>query len=542
MIDSPRHLRISRLIYWSVIVALFLWAVWRRFSLPLEPITDPDTWGYLSPALFKFTRGEFIHAHGRNFVYPAFLLVLLQAFGDFRAIVIAQHLLGLVGGGLLLTTWQRLRSFTAASPFGDRAHSLFAVILLAVFLLAGEPIRAEMGLRPEGICAFLLSLNLFCVVEFLARTFVFRKKAAVWGIATGASAILLASVKPSFIFLAFVSLLPIAIFFVMRKPIQQKIRLALGLIVSAAILWLPEYFLSRHDELSRRFLPTTLFVVHADVIRDQMADDVEHRAVLPYARDWLERIRQQLDAEIAKSISAEGSSFPSLGFSPDYLMYHANSIAEQVSVEFNDDIPTLTSFYRFYYWRTWRMRPLAMARKVARQIALFYAWPSPVYDRRKIIPLDVLYKVGAGSFDPDSYRETLNAYRPAREMIGRSAALADAALPIEQGRVIRLPIVFLAAAYLPLLALTILAALGCLQRDFRKAAGWLTAVTLFVFAYNAAACLEVAITHAFDVPRYSTIQFCCTILAEFLTLRLLLDTFVQLIRWGRPIHTSTPGE
>ena len=63
-----------------------------------------------------------------------------------------------------------------------------------------------------------------------------------------------------------------------------------------------------------------------------------------------------------------------------------------------------------------------------------------------------------------------------------------------------------------------------------------------VFAYNAAACLEVAITHAFDVPRYSTIQFCCTILAEFLTLRLLLDTFVQLIRWGRPIHTSTPGE
>ena len=160
MDEPPRHLRVSRLIFWSAVVAIFAWAAWRRFSLPLTPITDPDTWGYLSPALFKLTNGGFIHAHGRNFVYPAFLLVMLRMFGDFRAIVVAQHLLGLAGGGLLLMTWHRVRIFIATSRLGDRAHAILGVILLAVFLLAGEPLRAEMELRPEGICAFLLSLNL----------------------------------------------------------------------------------------------------------------------------------------------------------------------------------------------------------------------------------------------------------------------------------------------------------------------------------------------------------------------------------------------
>jgi len=34
----------------------------------------------------------------------------------------------------------------------------------------------------------------------------------------------------------------------------------------------------------------------------------------------------------------------------------------------------------------------------------------------------------------------------------------------------------------------------------------------------------------------------CTVRAEFLALRLLLEVVLQLIRWGRPIQTSAPGE
>src|SRR6185437_16136791 len=84
--------------YWIGVAIVFVCAVWQRFSLPLDPISDPDTWGYLSPALRKLTGAEFGHTNGRNFVYPGFLYLIFRGFGDFRAISIAQHFLGLLAG------------------------------------------------------------------------------------------------------------------------------------------------------------------------------------------------------------------------------------------------------------------------------------------------------------------------------------------------------------------------------------------------------------------------------------------------------------
>src|SRR3954452_5380110 len=183
MIQAPAISRsIGKYVYWLAVAVIFVWAAWRRFSLPLEPIADLDIWGYLSPALLKLTRGEFVHAHGRNFVYPGFLFLLLRAFGDFRAIVIVQHLLGLAGGGLILMTWQRVRSFITPSAVGDRAHTALGLVLLTVFLLAGEPIRAEMEIRPEAICAFLLALNLYFLAGFLAQKFLVQTAPVAWGI------------------------------------------------------------------------------------------------------------------------------------------------------------------------------------------------------------------------------------------------------------------------------------------------------------------------------------------------------------------------
>src|SRR5437016_13882566 len=101
------RIQISRLAYWTAVVALFAWAAWLRMRAPLEPIGDPDVWGYLSPAVSKLIGEGFIHA-GRNFVYPGFLYVLLRGGGDFRVIAVVQHLLGLLAGALLLMTWQRV--------------------------------------------------------------------------------------------------------------------------------------------------------------------------------------------------------------------------------------------------------------------------------------------------------------------------------------------------------------------------------------------------------------------------------------------------
>src|SRR5438309_171463 len=237
-----------RLFYWTLLALVFAGAIWQRFKLPLDPIADPDTWGYLSPALRKLTGAEFGHTNGRNFVYPAFLFLLLRVFGSFRAIAIAQHLLGLLAGAVFLLSWKRARVFVPNPRIGRVGYNL---------------------LRLSG----------------------------------------------------------------------------------AAVLSLPEYFLSRNDEMSRTFLPTTLFAIHAHLIRDQLADDLAKNVSLPYSHDRLERLYLALNAEITKSHSGRQYAYHSLGFDPDFLIHDPNSIAPQTRREFRGDVAAVCAFYYFYYRR-----------------------------------------------------------------------------------------------------------------------------------------------------------------------------------------------
>ena len=528
---------------WIAVAVLFAGAAWKRLSLPLDPIADPDTWGYLSPALQQLTGAGFTH-EGRNFLYPGFLWGLLRVFGDLRAITIAQHFLGLLAGVLLLVAWRRARILGAESRLPSRAHEILGLVLAGVYLFAGEPIRAEMEIRPEGVCAFFLSLNLWFVIQFVVRAFVLRERALTGvGIGMAFTAVVLASLKPSLFGVAAVSLVPLGLFFLQRNRQQAKIGLGLGAVAAALVLFLPEYFLSRRDELARLFLPTNLFVVHADLIRDQMADDLQQRVDLPYPRDWLGRVHDQLAAEITKSHRAEPEHYFLLGFSPDYLMYNESSIASRLLQESNYDFGAVTAFYRFYYWRAWQRRPLAMLRKIWRQFAFFYQPFCPAFNRAKVIKLIPAYELSVASLDRSPYRETWKRYPPAVDFMRRTEILSHSAPFIEQSKVVRRTVVLIAGMYLPLLGTTVLAGMAALcWRSLRQRVGWLLVVALFVFAYNAAACLEVAIINSLEVPRYSTIQFVFTLFAEFLAFWLVLESVLPQIRWGRPIQTSAPGE
>src|SRR6476659_4898969 len=107
----PETNSLWRACYWTALALIFAWAVWQRFKLPLDPIADPDTWGYLSPALRKLTGAAFGHTYGRNFVYPGLLFLVLRLSGTFRAIATTQHLLGLLAGAVFLLSWKRAQVF-----------------------------------------------------------------------------------------------------------------------------------------------------------------------------------------------------------------------------------------------------------------------------------------------------------------------------------------------------------------------------------------------------------------------------------------------
>ena len=515
--------------YWSAVAVIFAWAAWLRFRLPLDPIADPDTWGYLSPALRKLVGAGFGHTNGRNFIYPGFLFLLLRGFGDFRAITVTQHLLGLLAGSVLLLTWRRIRDFIPGAHLPRPIYCCLGVLAAAIYMFSREPLCFEMDIRPEGICGFLVSINLYFVIQFTACCFIENRRTAavIYGIAVVFSSILLASVKPSFWLTAIVAVVPMGLFFFRHGWFWQKAALAGGVAASVALLLLPEHFLSRHDEMSQTFLPATLFVIHANLIRDQMADDLERNAKVPYSRGWLERAHIALSAEIAKSVAARPGHISTLGFDPDYLMHNRSSIDAQLRKEFGNNVSALCAFYWFYYWRIWRQRPFLVVKKIARQMASFYASKCPAYRLGKSRSLTDEYNLGVTSLGAEPYRKIWTSYQPAVDFMRRTELLARSAPIVQQPAYIRRPLGVLAATYLPLLLIALaLSVVVFMHEERRRRLGWLAALVLFVYSYNAANCLEIAVIHSLQDPRYKAVQMFFTILAQFLTILLILEVLL----------------
>ncbi len=420
--------------YWTALALVFSFAVWQRFKLPLDPIANPDTWGYLSPALRKLTGAEFGHTNGRNFVYPGFVFLVLRLFADFRAITIAQHVLGVLAGAVFLLTWKRARIFVPNPRIGRVSHDLLGLAGAAIFLLQWQTIIFEKDIRPEGICAFVLSITFYLLIQFLACFFLEHRRTATvaYAIALAFTAIFLTSIKPSFGLASLFVLSPIIALFWRSGWWWQKVWFSLGFLFSAAILLLPEHFLSRNDEMSRTFLPTTLFVAHAELIRDQLATDLAGNVSLPYSRDRLQRLYLALRTEIEKSRTARQYAYHSLGFDADFLMYDPSSIAVQARREFRGDVTELCAFYRFYYGRIWQKRPLQVLAKIARQMQIFYLPYCRAYDPRITRRLGGEYQYSAVSLSDPRCRKVWMGYPPAVDFMNRTEELARRELRFRQ--------------------------------------------------------------------------------------------------------------
>jgi hypothetical protein len=517
--------------YWTAFALVFAWAVWQRFKLPLDPIADPDVWGYLLPALRKLTGAEFGHFQGRNFLYPGFLYLVLRGFGDFRVIAIVQHLLGVAAGGVLLLTWRRLRAFVPDPLVNPSLHHALGLVGAAIYLLASDTVRIETQLRPEGLCAFLISINLYFAVQFMNCSFLEyrRTRTVIYGSATVLTLLLLASVRPSFWLAAIVVMVPLAVFFLRQNWWRQKIALGLATALTALLVLWPEHILGRKDRESQLFLPTMLFVIHADLIRDQMAADLKEKASLPYSMDWLEHVYLALNSEIAKSQANYPGHYPSLKFDPEYLWFNPSSITTQLRREFGSNVSALCTFYRFYYWRTWQRRPLQAFQKVARQFSIYYLPKCPAYTPTKIWPLMDAYQRAFAPLNAEGYR-TIAAPLPAfADFVRRTTSLAQTAPVTEQPRLIREALGDLAVSYFSLVLLTLILSTIIFWRQSRwRRLRWLAVLALFGCAYNAASCLEVAIVNSLEVYRYITVQMYATLLAQLLALWLIFEFALEM--------------
>ncbi len=294
-------------------------------------------------------------------------------------------------------------------------------------------------------------------------------------------------------------------------------------LIASLVLW-PERILSRKDEASQTFLPTMLFVIHADLIRDQMAADLKEHASLPYPTDWLERVYVALNSEIAKSETNYLGHYPSLNFDPEYLWFDPSSIATQLRREFGSNVSALCDFYRFYYWRTWQRRPFRALQKVARQFSIYYFPDCPAYTPMKTWPLMDVYKRAVTSLDSEEYRKIARSLPALTDFLQRTKSLAENAPATKQQRLLRDALAGLAVSNMSLLVLgLILSAIIFWKQARWRRLRWLAALVLFGSAYNAASCLEVAIVNSLEVHRYITVQMYATLLTQFLAFWLILE-------------------
>jgi len=512
-----------RISYFVIAVFIFAVAAQKRFSWPEVPLADNDP-GYLWPALIKLNGGAFLHIQGLNFLYPGMVYLILRACGDFRAISVIQHFLGLVAGVLFLATWSRLAEFFPKPRLSRIAHEAIGLWGAAIYLLSNTPILLEMRIRSDALCMFFEVLVFWLVIQFFYYRVVLldAAKAIIYAAGGGISAFLLASLKPSFILMACFAVAPVIWLTLNAKwQLTPKVVFCCITVPIIAALMLTEHHLRRSDQAVKTFLPETLFVIHANIIQAQMAADLKNDKTDGYPREWLQVASDDLKKDIERSRNQH--PFPILGFQPNYLMNGSDSLLENWRRQLGEE-PFLR-FLHYWYWHSIVRRPLAFAEEITRQVEVFYSTNCPAFRIYKILRLSSWAYAASFSAAHDSQTSRLLLRsHGGLDFLEDTNKLRFADIVIRQGKRVRAWDFWCARTYLAIFLLSVaLAGWFLFRRRGAEHSQWPAFLVLFLYSANFGNVLGVSIIHTMEVDRYSMVLFITALLAQLYAIRWLLE-------------------
>ncbi len=510
-------------IFLALALASLAVAVAARFRLSQQPVFDSDFWGYLHPALSALTGHGFQHTNGRDSLYPAFLFAILRLTGDFRAISVVQHLLGLATGALMLVAWRRgLRLLNGPESRAGWIASLSGLAAAAAFVTAPSVVHYEQSLRPEAIFPFVAVLSICLNLEFIHRRWIApAPRDAAWlGAAQIVASVVAYKLKPSFGFSVLLVNLPMLVSLVKPgMPARAKLAMAFGGGAFCGLfLILPETLLKRSDPTAALFLPDTLMTIHADQIRDQLAEDIAAKRPSPFPPDTVKRLLDRLDVTLPLSRRPENGPFRSLGFNPDYLLYR-NCVYDGVTSPSPAGYRLRADLGYYYYFRTAWRRPARMMGKIWRELRLFYRFGSAGGRRSAALRLQKEYRRDVELAGVP----TMDGYAPARTFVDDLRRLSQRQAIITQPRVFTRIQFALEALYLPGMLATLL-----LAARRRPTMGAL--VALLLLGYNFGNNLTIAIVHTFDLARYIKNELAYTLLASAFCAVFVFKTIVARVR------------
>jgi hypothetical protein len=515
---------LSKAAYLTAAALLFVAAGWNRFSLPQDPLAVPDT--YLWPAVSKLSGGAFVHLQGLNFLYPGMIYMILRTFGDFRAISIWQHLLGLAAGALFLASWSRLVGFFPRPRVSRVAHEAMGLFGGGIYLLSTAPLSFEMSIQSDGVCMFFEMLVFWLVIEFFSRRVVAPKSpmATIFGISVVVSAFVLASLKPSFTLMAVVTVVAVIWSMLSLKNNRAAKLVFCGMTVFVvAVLTLTEHHLRRNDRTAKTFLPLTLFAIHAKIINRQMIADLEKGETGGYSREWLRTACDDLGRQIERTHELYPDAFPRLGFQPDYLHHGADSVLNRWRRELGDD--AFVGLLRYWYWRSLATRPMEFITKIVGQMEIFYSLDCPAFRSRKKWPLSSSYARSLSALSYRRWGQLLSEIPSGSAFLERTQNLASQNIVVRQNSAVQLCHVSCARTYLPILFISVpLVGLVLLKPNGSETSKWPAFWVLFFYFVTFANVLGVSVVHSMEIPRYSTVLFVSVLFAQLWAIRWLIET------------------
>jgi hypothetical protein len=513
-------------------VIILIAALIVRSRLPIIPLADGDTWGYLRPALSWLSGLGFQQTYGRDWLYPALLAAILKIGGDFSAITYVQRFLGLAGIFLFWLAW---RSWFRLVPVRKPVWLCFvlSISLLALYALSSQQALLENTIRPEGMFAFFEMAYFFCLVSFFFARWRFRRTGSAIGFGAAllglSYAVLL--LKPSWGFsFGFTFLCLVAGAFGRTTRLMRFGPLLGGAAAFVLLFSLPKWLGFQKD--SQLFLPFTLVSIHAEQILQTRPDVVapgRHNSGLP------DQIFYEELAKAYRPAKENPDHYGALGFDPDYIQYRSGFFSTIMQKEAWSDREMAAACYSAYF-RAWLQAPSSMLEKVGNQLRLFF-FPRAGDFYRTTQSVDLNNELSSSRpFLPDSELspDVQKAYQLYRQKLERPEGNSSNPLSFKVlarfAHYIAWSTVWLQVIFVAVLVTVCLSRKG---RNFRLAG----LVILAVLAATYGSVLTIALVHSLDVVRYRVSYG-----PGFLLGLALITNYLLSLAFGAPILGQQPGE
>ncbi|PWU10141.1 MAG: hypothetical protein C5B47_02645 [Verrucomicrobia bacterium] len=522
-------------LYRATLIALFFAAWHFRTLLPPPPFSDPDTPGYLSPALQLLTTGVYGYTW-RGFPYPLFLTLILKICPQLEAIAWTQHALGLATAALILLIFLRLRAFFPKGQILDWATRLVILVAVAVTGFCRFVLVMEHSIRPEALFSLVSAGTLLLGVEFSRRALL--RKETDWISSILGSLLIVAAVgtyyvKPAWGLALGTTLLPLycAWIWIPRNWKWKLITTCTGIILALIGFVFPSLFLQKQYIANTcGYLPPALLCTHAEFLADIMQKDALLLPPESQKRIYLLKFVE----DTRKAMLRPSSERYGLALDPNDIMYGGPMDRLLKALQKNGD--SFPDFCYYYYFRGWKEHPLPMLGKIAKQMEFFYApGEKNVYDISAHLPLAKQYRNSLETFlDARNDYVALSSTNTYGEFLHdpKLATLKPLKLPV------RGKLGLLNEIFLPILLLALGgAAIVLLSKNHYSELRPAALCMLYLASFNFANSLTISIIYMMDIDRYHYNQISMSLVSQgfgFLFLLAMLKTTFGFLKFQGP--------